>query len=44
MEKIIVLFTTIKKGSEKKFGQLLRHNLFMTNLFESRVKIKVVED
>jgi len=28
---------TIKERSGKMFGHLLRHNLFMTNIFEGRI-------
>lgn len=35
-EKRIVL-NTIKERSGKMFGHLLRHNLFMTNIFEGRI-------
>jgi len=32
-----ILLNTIKERSGKMFGHLLRHNLFMTNIFEGRI-------
>jgi len=32
-----ILLSTIKEKSGKMFGHLLRHNLFMTNIFDGRI-------
>jgi len=32
-----ILLNTIKERSGKMFGHLLRHNLFMTNIFEGQI-------